>query len=151
MQVLNQPGKKQRIEVLAFSPACDTLLAAGNGSWLTVWQLAGAAPLCRVFETDNSYAWVKYAEYIGGGKAVAATCGTDGLRIHPITPDSPFRPTRLVWGASLWGLAISPDGRRVIASTGCMFSPPPPGEHGLVSWRAGAGNRFRRDWSVSFE
>ena len=151
MLILSEQGRKQRIDTLAFSPDGDMLLAAGNGSWLDVWRLGESAPPSRHFETANSFAWIVDAQFIGGGSAVIATCGVDGLRIDPATPESVFRAATHPYRGSLWGLAVSPDEKRVIASTGCIFYPPPQGKKGLVSWLVGAGKRFRRDWFISFD
>lgn len=151
MLTLMAKGKTQRIELLAFSPSGDTLLAAGNGSWLDVWRMGEHEPISRHFETANSLAWIVEAQFIGGGSAVIATCGVDGLRTDRVTPDSALRAATYRYRGSLRGLAVSPDEERVIASTGCIFYPPPPGEKGLVSWVVGRGNRFRRDWFIPFQ
>jgi WD40 repeat protein len=143
MLILSAPGPKQRIEELEFAPDGDTILAAGNGSWLDLWRLSTRERINRHLETADSKAWIVSAGFIFNGRAVIATCGTDGLRIRPVSPDAKgIAATHRVSGA-LRGMAVSADERHVIASTGSIFTGY-TGMRGFLMWRADDGVRFRK-------
>src|SRR5437763_320215 len=85
MLILAEQRRKQRIEVLSFSPVGDALLTAGNGSWLNVWRLdTPTEPQC-FFETTDPREQVFDAQFWDCGNTVVAACGSRGLQIQPLT------------------------------------------------------------------
>lgn len=135
MLVLKAKGRGQRIEVLAFSPVGDALLAAGNGSWLDVWRFDGSPPT-RFFEDSHHRRSVFDARFLGDD-AVVAACGSAGLRTQSLTPDVAVgqAPSSL---HHLTALALSPDGRIIAIS----HSYP---EEGYQCWTTNHG-QFQPAW-----
>jgi WD40 repeat protein len=107
-------GKRQRIDVLAFSPSGRELLSAGNGSWLDLWRFDSSPNPDRQFDSGGGYPPLACARFIDDGKAILAASGYDGIRIHPLSPKSRFRSAVLPELLTPTSLAISPDETRVV-------------------------------------
>jgi WD40 repeat protein len=117
MQILDRDGPRQRIDVVRFSPAGDSLLAVGNGSWLDVWDFPGATHRSRLLESNDPKQTILGVEYLSDGVAIAAITAFGGLRIQPCVPDSPIPAAHQDAPKNLFGLAVCPNGRQIIGSS----------------------------------
>jgi WD40 repeat protein len=143
MLVLKAKGRGQRINVLAFSPAGDALLAAGPGSWLDVWRFDSPTPE-RFFQTEDLYARVIDAEFSADGTAIIAAYGAGGLRVQPLGPGAASAADTYESRGSLLALTQGPDGR-IIGITQTSFFPYQSREAGYQCWAADGG-RFQPAW-----
>jgi WD40 repeat protein len=140
MLVLAVKGQKHWINSLAFSPAGDALIAAG--SWLDVWRFDGSPPE-RFFEAAGTSSRVSDARFVADGTAIVAACGTDGLRVQSLTPDSPIAAETYQSRAALLTLAVHADGRIVGITRPQYIQPLVPA--GYQCW-VPDGGRFRPTW-----
>jgi WD40 repeat protein len=147
--VLSERGRTQRLDQVVFSPAGDLLAASGSGYWLDLWRLEtpDEEPR-RFFETEDPCARVFALAFWDNGNSLVAACGSQGLCVQPLSPDSaPVLAHRST--GHLQALAVSPDRRRVVGINNLPLS------HfrqraGIVpsyqSWASKDGRALREDW-----
>jgi WD40 repeat protein len=141
MLILCDEDWVQQIEVLAFSPAGDSLLASGNRSWLHVWRIGSTEKPQRILQASYALSIAVFdAEFSADGKRIIAACGYRGLCVQGLLPDCAEEMTVEKINCHPIAIAVNSNRDRVIGHSTTQ----------VQCWQIGTRGEIQSLWSRKF-
>jgi WD40 repeat protein len=114
-----------RTNCIAFTPDGKSLASGDTQGLVKLWDLKQASPIGFRHKTRESYVWrwIKAVAFHPEGRLIATGCRDNAVRLWDAegnlvrTWEGPT-PRGNYWEDAIWSLAISPDGKQIVAGQG---------------------------------